>query len=837
MPKLIIDHREIEVPAGTKVIEAAKQLGIMIPRFCYHPALGSVGACRVCAVKFLQGPVKGLQMSCMIDAKDGMVVSTTDEEAVDFRCHVIEWLMLNHPHDCPVCDEGGQCLLQDMTVSGGHGMRRYKGPKRTHRDQDLGPLVQHEMNRCIQCYRCSRYYQEFSGYRDLGVMQIGTRVYFGRFQEGALESPFSGNLSDLCPTGVYTDKPSRYKGRRWDFERTPSICINCSLGCHVVVSTRYREVVRQEANYNPMVNGHFICDRGRYGFYYASRKERPRTAMIDGHALSMDDAVQSAVVGLDQVARKHGPQSIACLGSLRSSLESQSALARLCEVKGWPAPVFWRDSGEADRTINALTRLDSDLSVSMGQIESADFILAFGIDPINEAPMLALAMRQAQRRGAKIGIIDPRPQAQPFECEHMAAAVSALDHCIGAIAKKIVSRADAQCPDLDEIGFVEKWPDFDPDDPGWTDQTERIAQGLAGSTRPVIVCGTDIPETTTISLSADLAGLLKAMQKNSGLFYTLPGPNAGGAALLDHGSTSLEQVLSDIENGQIRALVIMENDPLWRWPDSQRWEQAVGRLELLVVLDYLETPLMDNANIFLPTTSIYESGGSFFNNQGRMQQAHAVFKGGRPILQTGRGDHPLRRYDRGLPGAEPQPAHKIITGLMDGSAKVDLADDLTDLYKWLAEKNAAFGPLAQGQSIGQEGLGIDFGVRSSTPGTHDWQVSQDRYRQWSAGLQFQLLMVEWTFGTEELSSCSPCLNDVTQAPFVLMAETDAHKLGLQDGDKVAIGFEQSQLHVDLKTTSQLAPKTMVLPRHHKLPRRFPGGNRISIDPVRIKKIE
>ncbi len=141
MPKLIIDEQEIEVPEGTKVIEAAERLGIMIPRFCYHPALGSVGACRVCAVKFLQGPFKGVQMSCMIDAQDGMVVSTTDEEAVDFRRYVIEWLMLNHPHDCPVCDEGGHCLLQDLTVSGGHGIRRFQGEKRTHRDQYLGPQI------------------------------------------------------------------------------------------------------------------------------------------------------------------------------------------------------------------------------------------------------------------------------------------------------------------------------------------------------------------------------------------------------------------------------------------------------------------------------------------------------------------------------------------------------------------------------------------------------------------------------------------------------------------------------------------------------------------------
>ena len=190
MPKLKIDGLEIEVPKGTKVIEAAARLGIIIPRFCYHPGLGSVGACRMCAVKFLEGPVKGVQMSCMVDAQDGMVVSTTDEEAVDFRKHVIEWLMMNHPHDCPVCDEGGHCLLQDMTVSGGHGIRRYLGKKRTYRDQYLGVFVQHEMNRCIHCWRCRRFYQEFAGYRDLGAMQIAYRTYFGTVQGRSLGKPF-----------------------------------------------------------------------------------------------------------------------------------------------------------------------------------------------------------------------------------------------------------------------------------------------------------------------------------------------------------------------------------------------------------------------------------------------------------------------------------------------------------------------------------------------------------------------------------------------------------------------------------------------------------------------
>jgi len=261
MPKLIIDGRKIEVAQGVKVIAAAEQAGIMIPRFCYHQALGSVGACRMCAVKFLEGPVHGLQMSCMVEARDGMVVSSTDDEAVDFRRFIIELLMRNHPHDCPVCDEGGHCLLQDETISGGHAIRRYLGKKRTFRDQYLGELVQHEMNRCIQCYRCKRFYQDFCGYRDFGVMGIADRTYFGRYSDGPLENPFSGNLIDICPTGVLTDKPARFKGRRWDFQRTPSLCINCSLGCSIVVSARYRELVRVEARYHEDINGHFICDR------------------------------------------------------------------------------------------------------------------------------------------------------------------------------------------------------------------------------------------------------------------------------------------------------------------------------------------------------------------------------------------------------------------------------------------------------------------------------------------------------------------------------------------------------------------------------------------------
>ena len=439
MPKLTIDNREIDVPQGTNVLEAAERLGIMIPRFCYHPALGSVGACRMCAVKFLEGRVKGVEMSCMVAAEDGMVVSTTHPDAMDYRKYVIEWLMLDHPQDCPVCDEGGHCLLQDETVSGGHGIRRFLGPKRTYQDQDLGRFVQHEMNRCIQCWRCRRFYQEYAGYRDLGALQIGRRTYFGRFTDGPLESPFAGNLIDICPTGVFTDKPSRFQGRRWNFERGPSLCLHCSLGCNTVGSAQYREMVRLEGRHNEAVNGYFICDRGRYGFSYANHPERPRRARLGGREVPWDEATLAAAFELARISREHGPGAVACMGGTRSSLETQGALKLFCRTQGWRDPQFFWDPIRARKVKAAVNRLDERLAVSLRELEAADFIVLVGADPVNEAPMLALALRQSQRRGAKIAVLDPRPVFLPFEFEPLPVPPGHLDATLGALVKGALS--------------------------------------------------------------------------------------------------------------------------------------------------------------------------------------------------------------------------------------------------------------------------------------------------------------------------------------------------------------------------------------------------------------
>ncbi|MGO8763435.1 MAG: NADH-quinone oxidoreductase subunit NuoG [Desulfobaccales bacterium] len=833
MPKLTIDNREIEVPEGTNVLEAAERLGIMVPRFCYHPALGSVGACRMCAVTFLEGRVKGVEMSCMVAAEEGMVVSTTHPDAMDYRKYVIEWLMLDHPLDCPVCDEGGHCLLQDETVSGGHGIRRFLGPKRTYEDQDLGWFVQHEMNRCIQCWRCRRFYQEYAGYRDLGALQIGRRTYFGRFGDGALESPFAGNLIDVCPTGVFTDKPSRFKGRRWDFERGPSLCLNCSLGCNTAASARFREIVRLEGRPNEMVNGYFICDRGRYGFAYADHPERPRRARWEGGEVSWGEATLAAAMELARISREHGPEAVAGVGGTRSSLETQGALKLFCRRQGWRDPQFFWDPGLERKVRAAVGRLDGRLAVSMGELGEADFIVVAGADPVNEAPMLALALRQAQRRGAQIAVLDPRPVFLPCEFEHLAVPPGQIEAALGALVKGALS-AEAAAGLTEAAGkFYAARPDRYAGDAAVAGRLAGLAEALQKSRKPVVVCGTDIVRETTPACAADSALLLKETGKEAGLFYLLPGANAFGAALFltpdqadaangpggqrpggpaGPGTPALsgEAILEGIEQGRVKALVLVESDPFWSYYDEERLARALERLELLVVLDYLPSPSVKRAYVALPTVPVFErTAGWFVNQEGRAQAALPVHFGGTPLALISPAVHPPRTFLDYVPGGEPRPPAEIfqeLTWAMSGGQ--DPA--VVDLWAWLGRQNPI---LTQMGSLTDHPERVRLLPAARVEG--DFAALPSPAPEPGPD-QLELLLVDWTFGTEELASYAAILHEAEAAPVLLIHPGAAAKAGLSDGDGAVLHLAKGPLGVVVKLAENMAPGVVVLPRHRRL---------------------
>ena len=754
-------------------------------------------------------------MSCMVEAQDGMVVSTTDPEAVDFRKHVIEWLMLNHPHDCPVCDEGGHCLLQDTTISGGHGMRRYRGAKRTYRDQDLGPLVQHEMNRCIHCYRCVRFYQEYAGYFDLGAMQIANRTYFGRFQDGPLESPFAGNLIDICPTGVFTDKPSRYFGRRWDYQRAASLCIHCSLGCRTVASARYREVVRQEAGRNPAVNGHFICDRGRYGFFYADRPDRPRAARVGDAAKALPEAVAFARRQLAQIAENSGPGVLAAIGGLRSSLETQVFLTRLCRGSGWRPPAFFDDAGLATRVGAAVAALSPQLAVALSEIESADAILVVGADPINEAPMLALALRQAERSGARVLVADPRPVRLPLAFRHVPLPPGELAPFLGAVVKRALSPQAAKGLSEASRTLWEALPtENTPDDLDW----------LAACRRPVIVCGTETVPDHLPAFAAGCARLLAAGRERGGLFYLLPGAGAFAAALLSPPGHSLTAVLAAAAAGEIKALVVAEADPLSDFPDRALLERALERLELLVVLDHLATATAARAQVLLPTATVFESGGTFINQEGRVQTAQGVLVGGTPIVQSAAGGHPPRDYAAGLPGGQPVPAWRLLAGLAaDSGAQTPVA-----LATAISEALPAFKALPQPTDLSAAGMRLPL---SEAPAG----VARPPERPAAvAAEELTLLLTQRTFGTEPLSALSPPLQALEDPPRVGLAPQSAEALGLAAGDELVVTTPRGRFQVTLAVSPGTAPGVLVVPRQRELNWQLlgPSGSRIAAGDIR-----
>jgi NADH-quinone oxidoreductase subunit G len=700
MPTLIIDKRSIEVPEGTKVIEAAERLGIMIPRFCFHPALGAVGACRMCAVKVIEGSCKGIQMSCMLAAEDHMVVSTTDPEALDFRRNVIEWLMLNHPHDCPVCDEGGHCLLQDTTVAGGHGLRRYRGPKRTHVDQDLGPLIAHEMNRCIQCYRCVRYYREYAGGTDLGVMGIGSRVYFGRVADGRLESPFSGNLIDICPTGVFTDKPSRYKGRRWDFERTASVCTRCALGCAITVSTRYRDVVRHEARLNPEINGYFICDKGRYGYTDAASKDRLRQAELNGTPTALPQVMAAAVKRLAKIQTAHGPGAVAWAGSPQSSLQSLAVLHFVTRTGGF-GPVLWPNPRVAQAVCAASTRLDKHCAVSLSQVAKADAVLVVGTDAVDEAPMLALALRQAFRKGARVVVIDSGDIQLPFEFDPVAVSPDALAPALGALIRKTM---DPQAASV----FGLNMPDISPGAASMSDKKiAEIAAMLQASACPVIVCGTETVSAQVVHRAADLATGLSASGKRAGLFFPMPGANAFAAGRLTAESDNIQDLVEAIDQGRVKALVVAEQDLFSHGGDTNRIEQALQTLEFLVVLDYRDTPTARMAHAVLPIQTLYEAGGIFVNNEARAQQALPALSVGTPISIIGKGDHPPRQFQQTAPGSQCKAAWQLLLELSQHPVPIQ------DVMTALAKDHPVFGALTG--PVPEPGRRLELGEGSKEP--------------------------------------------------------------------------------------------------------------------------
>lgn len=630
MATIHVDGKDFEVDGADNLLQACLSLGLDIPYFCWHPALGSVGACRQCAVKQYndENDTRGrIVMSCMTPATDNTWISIDDEESKAFRASVVEWLMTNHPHDCPVCEEGGHCHLQDMTVMTGHNARRYRFTKRTHQNQELGPFIAHEMNRCIACYRCVRYYKDYAGGTDLGVFGAHDNVYFGRVEDGTLESEFSGNLVEVCPTGVFTDKThSERYNRKWDMQFAPSICHGCSSGCNISPGERYGELRRIENRFNGSVNQYFLCDRGRFGYGYVNNADRPRQPLLAGQAIGIDAA-------LDKAAELLKGKRVIGIGSPRASLESNFALRELVGADNFYSGIAARELDNIG-LIREILQNGPLPTPTLRDIELHDAIFVLGEDLTQTAARMALALRQAVK--GKATEIAAGARIQDW---HMAAVQNVAQHALHPlfIASIGETRLDdvatenvhAAPADLARIGFAVAHA-IDPSAPA-VDGLEaeaqalvqRIADALLAAQRPLIVSGASLGDKALIEAAANIASALKNREKNGSLSLVVPEANSLGLALL--GGESVDAALDALSNSQADAVIVLEND-LYRRADAAKVDAALSAAETVIVADHQRTATSERAHLLLPVASFAEGDGTLVSLEGRAQRFFQVYE-------------------------------------------------------------------------------------------------------------------------------------------------------------------------------------------------------------------
>ena len=684
MAVIHIDGTTVEVDSADNLLQACLSLGIDVPYFCYHPALGSVGSCRQCAVKQymtkedMEAGRGRLVMSCMVAPSNDMYISVTDDEAKAFRKSMVELLMTNHPHDCPTCEEGGHCHLQDMTYMSGHSTRRYRFTKRTHHNQELGPFIAHEMNRCIACYRCVRFYKDYAGGEDLGVYASNNRVYFGRDKDGQFESEFSGNLTEVCPTGVFTDKThSERYNRKWDMQYAPSICHGCSAGCNISPGERYGELRRIENRYNGEVNRYFLCDRGRFGYGYVNREDRPTQALelINGKHVKIN-----IDYALDETIKRLKNKKLVGIGSPRASLETNFALKNLVGFDNFSTGLNHHQQALVNKCIEILST-ENIYNPSLTDVEHHDTVLILGEDITQTSPRVALSIRQSAKNEALKMAAASKTQSWLAEpVKRIGQGVQSPVYIIDVSQTKLddISKVSvvATPEDITKLGFKVAdeiarladdltqitEPQAEHDSDAMHALAQQIAYDLIQADKPLIVSGSSLSSIAMIEAAAQITQALSQKrarikateqsqvdahnakveaaeapddvarqsepklelkqvnthyQAQAGIYLAVPDANSMGVCLL--GGHSVEELLAT----DFDVLIVAENQ-LTDVIDSHKLTQLLAD-KTVIALDHQWLDWHSHVDIVLPAASFAEADGTLISAEGRAQRFFQVY--------------------------------------------------------------------------------------------------------------------------------------------------------------------------------------------------------------------
>ncbi len=627
-----IDGREVEAPENVMLVDGAQQGDVEIPVFCYEPKLGApVGACRMCLVE-VEGIPK-LQTACSTPVKDGMVVHTQTERVRKAQEAVVEFLLINHPLDCPVCDKGGECPLQDISYGWGGGKSRFIDPKRHFRKPlELSPLIAIDRERCIVCYRCVRFSQEISEDNQLVLLERGAHSFVGTFDGHPYVAPFSGNIVELCPVGALTSRAYRFRARPWDIEGAGSVCTLCPAQCNVHFTVRDERVLRVLSREHPEVDDGWLCDKGRFAYQSIHVDERIVAPLVrDGGSLRRTSWERAMEVASAALSRARG--RVAALAGDGTTNEEAFLLQRLLREG--------LDSGDLDSRLGGPVPLETAralaapaLQATVPDVEFAHSVLVLDCEPLDDMPILDLRIRKGVRRhGVRLAVATSRPSALDPNAELSVrfapgageAFLAALDAALAGAADidSLAAAAGADATAVHELASLL----------GGAGEDIVVVWGerLAGGPRAGQAGRALLNVAARLGLASDGAGLLEVPSAANGRGLREAGflPDAGpGLAEASAGRPAAE-IARALDDGEVSALWLLHADPLRTHPDRGAWERGLERATAVIAhASVLTEGLAEHATVVFPAESYAEKEGTVTHPDGRVQRLRPAI--GRP---------------------------------------------------------------------------------------------------------------------------------------------------------------------------------------------------------------
>jgi NADH-quinone oxidoreductase subunit G len=792
---LTIDDQTVSVPKGTKVVDAAKAVGIDIPVFCYHEKLGPLGCCRMCLVEVEKMPK--LMTACTMDVGPDMVVKTTTPKVEKAQKGVLEFTLLNHPLDCPVCDKGGECPLQNNTFKYGTDDTRMDFHRAENlKANPLSPVITLDRERCIACQRCTRYSEVIEQDRALVMHNRGFNNAVGTFNNEDYDTRFSGNVIDICPVGALTNTQFRFKARTWDLTNSDTLCAHCGCNCNMTLGLRTNKFMRIEARPNDLVDDGWICDKARWGYDFLESKNRlteARTVPDSGTMVfsspTTQDAAARTAEAIKKIVDEHGPDSVGFIGSPYGTNEELYLYQKLFRL------------GFGTNNIDHKTYADSPgLPIDhydVSDIETSDLVLVIASDPTEELPILDLRIKKAvTRHNVKLAVLNDQATLMDkyahlslrYDIGTDAEVFTALNVAISGEGKSDVKNTGIKATQLKSLVDMLRASKkltivYNPS--ALTGQSVTVLKQLLVMIQniPIVECGAIPAAPHTNAVGAMDMGILPD-------YYPGGVSVADGEAVKQQwGETaptkpglSAMEMIQKAETGELKALLVYRANPVVDFPGGKQVEEALKKIDLLVVHDMFETETAKLAHILLPSNGPGVDDGTTTNIGGRVQ----FRKGG---LKT---THP--------------PDWKIISLMAKALDEEDETNYVTSfgITDEIAKKVPGYGEISK-KSIKKEGMtrvspesknGTGVVAEESSPPKPD---------------ALKLRIANYLFAHDKILDATSTLAHHFKPSTVHMHSKDAKKLKLKNEDEVVVTAGGTEVSAQVEISNRCNPGGVVLP--------------------------